>query len=68
VKIHLKTNQGIKNFTEEEATSIAGTNPDHHVQDLFEAIERKDYPSWTACIQVIVKREGVQACTLRNSI
>jgi catalase len=58
VKIHLKTNQGIKNFAEEEATRIAGTNPDHHVQDLFEAIERKDYPSWTAYIQVMTQQQA----------
>jgi catalase len=58
VKIHLKTNQGVKNFAEEEAISVAGTNPDHHVQDLFEAIGRKDYPSWTAYIQVMTQQQA----------
>ena len=37
---------------------IAGINPDHHVQDLFEAIERKDYPSWTAYIQVMTQQQA----------
>ena len=53
MKIHFKTNQGIKTLTAEEAENLRGQNPDHHVQDLFEAIERKDFPSWTAYLQVM---------------
>ncbi|KAH8602104.1 catalase [Bisporella sp. PMI_857] len=53
VKIHLKADQGIKNFTGDEAERIAGTDPDHHVRDLFEAIEREEYPTWTAYLQIM---------------
>ncbi|MAD87128.1 MAG: hypothetical protein CL912_29570 [Deltaproteobacteria bacterium] len=58
VKIHLKTDQGVKNFTNEEATKIAGEDPDHNVRDLFDAIERKDYPTWTAYLQVMKPEEA----------
>ncbi|KAL1976864.1 hypothetical protein VTN31DRAFT_3146 [Thermomyces dupontii] len=53
VQIHCKTDQGNKTFTNEEATELAATNPDWHTQDLFEAIERGEYPSWTCYVQVL---------------
>ncbi|MCJ1350869.1 MAG: peroxisomal catalase A [Icmadophila ericetorum] len=53
IQIHLKTDQGIKNFNNEEATKMAADNPDHHTQDLFEAIQKGEYPSWTAYVQVL---------------
>lgn len=58
VKIHLKTDQGIRNLTGEEATRLAGENPDHATQDLFEAIERGDFPSWTAYLQVLTPQQA----------
>src|SRR5689334_219773 len=48
VKYHFKTDQGIKCLTSEEATRIAGQDPDYHGRDLFSAINRGDYPSWTS--------------------
>ncbi|UCH11530.1 MAG: catalase [Fidelibacterota bacterium] len=53
VKIHFKTDQGIENFTREEATRLAGTDPDQATRDLYEAIARGDYPSWSVSIQVM---------------
>jgi catalase len=53
VKIHFKTVQGIENFTRQEATKLAGENPDHLTDDLYEAIERGEYPSWDVQIQVM---------------
>ena len=53
VQIHLKTDQGIKNFTNEEAGKMASANPDWNTQDLFEAIQKGDYPSWTVYVQVL---------------
>jgi catalase len=58
VKIHFKTNQGIKNFTGEEATKMAGENPDYNTQDLFESIEKGDFPSWTAYLQVMTPEQA----------
>ena len=39
VKFHFKTDQGIKNFTDEESVKMAGENPDFAQQDLLEHIE-----------------------------
>ncbi|MCH4821652.1 catalase [Gramella lutea] len=58
VKFHFKTDQGIKNFTDEEATEMAGKNPDISQQDLIEHIEKGDYPSWTLKIQVMPQEEA----------
>jgi catalase len=53
VKYHFETNQGISNFTPEAAAQLAGSDADHHIRDLFEAIEGGDFPSWTLSVQVM---------------
>ncbi|WP_066175229.1 catalase KatA [Bacillus marinisedimentorum] len=53
IKYHFKTDQGIKNLTEEVAAKLAGENPDYHTEDLYNAIEQGDYPSWTLHIQIM---------------
>jgi catalase len=46
VKWHFLTQQGIKNLSADEATRIAGTDPDYAQRDLFNAIARGDFPRW----------------------
>lgn len=58
VQYHFKTDQGIKNLTREEATRIAGEDPDHATGDLYEAIERGDYPSWTLEMQILTPEQA----------
>ncbi len=58
VKYHWKTDQGIGFFTNEEAEEVGGANPEHHLQDLREAIERGDYPSWTLKAQIMPAAEA----------
>lgn len=53
VKYHFKTEQGIQNLTSEVAQEIDGTNPDHHTEDLFNSIEKGDYPAWTLNVQIM---------------
>jgi catalase len=53
VKFHLKTQQGIKNLTDEEAEKIIGKCRESHQRDLYESIEKKDFPRWTMYIQVM---------------
>ena len=53
VKYHFKTEQGIKNLTAEVAAKIAGENPDYHTEDLFNAIEKGDFPSWKLYVQIM---------------
>lgn len=40
-------------MTKEESVRIAGENPDFLIQDMFEAIERGDYPTWNVYVQVM---------------
>ncbi len=58
VQYHFKTDQGIKNFTQEEATRISGEDPNHATRDLFEAIERGDYPTWTLVMQIMTPEQA----------
>ena len=53
VKYHFKTDQGIQFWTQAEGDRRAGTNPDYHTKDLYEAIERGDHPSWTLHMQIM---------------
>jgi catalase len=59
VKWHLKTQQGIKNLSAEEAVRLAGTDPDHAQRDLFGAIAAGDFPKWNVFIQVMTDDEAV---------
>lgn len=45
--------QGIKNLTQKEAEEIQAKNVSHATQDLYEAIERGDYPEWELCVQIM---------------
>ncbi|MEO7732310.1 MAG: catalase, partial [Kofleriaceae bacterium] len=58
VKYHFKTKQGIKNLAPAKALELAGSDPDHAQRDLFEAIERKDFPRWTMAIQVMPEADA----------
>jgi len=53
VQVHVKTDQGNKNFTNAEAGKMASENPDHNTQDLFDSIQKGDFPSWTCYVQVL---------------
>jgi catalase len=53
VKFHFKTMQGIANLTEEEAEGLVGRDRESHQRDLFEAIQRGDFPKWRLMIQVM---------------
>ncbi|MEH7381260.1 catalase [Bacillus sp. JJ1533] len=54
VKYHWEPlKQGIKNLTQKEANEIQATNVSHSTQDLYEAIERGDYPEWEFCVQIM---------------
>ena len=53
VKYHFKSRQGVENFTDEEATTTAGQNPDCHREDLYNAIEEGNYPIWDVKVQIM---------------
>jgi len=53
IKLHFKTEQGIKNFTGPEAAQKASEDPDWATRDLFEAIARGEKPSWKVNVQIM---------------
>ncbi|WP_432379637.1 catalase [Duganella sp. P38] len=57
VKWHFLTQQGIKNLSADEATRIAGTDPDYAQRDLFNAITGGDFPRWDVKLQVATEAE-----------
>lgn len=53
VKFHLKPRLGVHAVVWDEAQKISGRNPDFHREDLWEAIERGDFPEWDLGVQII---------------
>jgi len=58
VQYHFKTDQGIKNLTRQEAEIMRAKDPDHATRDLYDAIERGDYPSWTLQMQIMTPEQA----------
>merc|ERR1712179_271026 len=58
VKFHMKTDQGIKNFTADKADHLAGADPDYSTADLFNAIAEGNFPSWSMKIQVMTLQQA----------
>jgi catalase len=58
VKIHFISAQGIQNLTAQEAETMKGKDPDHATRDLFNAIERGDYPAWNVHVQIMKPEEA----------
>ncbi|MCL5974346.1 MAG: catalase [Gammaproteobacteria bacterium] len=58
VKFHFKCMQGIENLTDEEAGKVVGEDRESHQKDLFEAIERADYPRWELKVQVMPEKDA----------
>ena len=58
VKFHLKTQQGIRNLTDAEAEVLIGKDRESHQRDLFESIEKGDFPRWDMKIQIMSEEEA----------
>jgi catalase len=52
VKFHWKPRQGLQSVLWNEAVKINGADPDFHRRDLWEAIERGDFPQWDLGVQI----------------
>jgi catalase len=58
VKMHFKTQQGIRNLTDEQAAGLVAQDRESHQRDLYEAIERGDFPKWTMYVQIMPEMEA----------
>jgi len=58
VKYHFISGQGIEFLTQAEADRMAGQDADYHRRDLYTAIKRGEYPSWTLKVQIMPFEEA----------
>jgi len=58
VKFHFKTAQGIENITDQEAEAIVGKDRESNQRDLFDAIERGDFPKWYMKVQIMPEEDA----------
>lgn len=58
VKFHFKTLQGIETLTNKEAEAIIGKDRESNQRDLFENIEKGNFPKWSFEIQIMSEEEA----------
>ncbi|MBZ4186590.1 catalase [Thermomonas sp. RSS23] len=58
VKFHFRTQQGIRNLSDAEAAEAIGNDRETHQRDLYDAIERGDFPKWTMFVQVMPETDA----------
>jgi catalase len=58
VKFHFKSQQGIENLINAEAEAIIGKDRESHQRDLYDAIERGDYPRWDFKVQIMPEKDA----------
>jgi len=58
VKFHMINMQGIRNLTDAEAEALVGKDRESHQRDLFDAIERKEYPRWKMAVQILTEQQA----------
>ena len=51
VKFHFKSLQGIANWTDAEAAAVVANDRESAQRDLYEHIEKGDFPKWRFCIE-----------------
>ncbi|MGP1310389.1 MAG: catalase [Phycisphaerales bacterium] len=57
-KFHFKSKQGVKNWMDDESAKAIAADRESHQRDLFEAIERGDYPQWRFCVQIMTQKQA----------
>src|ERR1700732_2156719 len=58
VRFTMKTQQGIKNLTDQEAEALVGKDRESHQRDLFDSIEKGDFPRWTMYVQIMNEEDA----------
>lgn len=60
VKFHMRCEQGIANLMDDEAALLIGRDRESSQRDLFEAIEKGNFPRWKFFVQVMPEAEASQ--------
>jgi catalase len=57
-KFHFKTVQGIRCWDDDEAARVISNDRESHQRDLYEALERGEYPKWRFRLQVMTQEQA----------
>ncbi|PWN25377.1 catalase-domain-containing protein [Jaminaea rosea] len=57
-QIHILSDQGVENFEDDDEADAA--SPDVHQKDLYEAINRGEYPTWTVKYQIMTPQQALE--------
>lgn len=60
VKFHLRSEQGIHNLMDDDAKRLIAEDRESAQRDLFESIEKGDFPRWKFYVQVMPEAEASQ--------
>jgi len=58
IKYTFLAKHGQKQLTRQEANRLGGEDPDYSKRELYEKIEAKEYPEWTAYVQTMQPEEA----------
>lgn len=60
VKFHFRTQQGIENLTDAKAAEVISMDRESSQKDLYDAIERSDFPKWKMYVQIMPEKDADQ--------
>jgi catalase len=58
VKFHFKTQQGIQTLTNREGEAIIAKDRESSQRDLFESIDKGDFPKWKVQVQIMPEKDA----------
>jgi len=58
VKFLFRSQQGIINLTDAEAQEVVGKDRESHQPDLYESIEKGDFPNWKMIVQIMQEKDA----------
>lgn len=58
VKFHFITEQGIENLTDQEAAAVIANDRESSQRDLYESIEKGDFPRWKFKVQIMPETDA----------
>ncbi|QGN38970.1 catalase [Klebsiella oxytoca] len=58
VKFHFKSQQGIANLMDDEAKRLVAEDRESSQRDLYESIEKGDFPRWTFYVQIMPEADA----------
>ncbi|MDR3235330.1 MAG: catalase [Prevotellaceae bacterium] len=58
VKFHFKSQQGIANITNAEAEQVVGKDREASQRDMFDHIQKGNFPRWKMCVQIMPEAEA----------